>query len=76
MGDDSITGMVDSMLEATRPHTPPRREDEEDADLLPPSPSPAKPYHHILPEQPVSSASIDSPREYITLLPTSTQYSY
>ncbi|KAI0827839.1 hypothetical protein BC628DRAFT_1409423 [Trametes gibbosa] len=40
--DDSITGMVDSMLEDTRPHTPPRPEDEEDAALLPPSPSPAK----------------------------------
>ena len=41
--DDSITGMVDSMLEAARPHTPPRPEDEEDVQLLPPSPSPAKP---------------------------------
>ena len=40
--DDSITGMVDSMLEATRPHTPPNPEEEEDAGLLPPSPSPAK----------------------------------
>ncbi|KAI0752981.1 hypothetical protein C8Q80DRAFT_1267434 [Daedaleopsis nitida] len=74
VGDDSITGMVDSMLEATRPHTPPRREDEEDADLLPPSPSPAKPHHHAVPEQPLSSASIDSPREYILLLPIPTQY--
>ncbi|TBU23853.1 hypothetical protein BD311DRAFT_703183 [Dichomitus squalens] len=41
-GDDSITGLVDSILQAARPHTPPRSEDEEDVELLPPSPSPAK----------------------------------
>ncbi|KAI0349954.1 hypothetical protein OH77DRAFT_1464614 [Trametes cingulata] len=40
--DDSITGMVDSMLEETRPETPPKHEEEEDVELLPPSPSPAK----------------------------------
>ncbi|KAI0665699.1 hypothetical protein C8Q78DRAFT_1157498 [Trametes maxima] len=40
--EDSITGMVDSMLQDTRPQTPPKPEDEEDAALLPPSPSPAK----------------------------------
>ncbi|KAI0759966.1 hypothetical protein BD413DRAFT_594445 [Trametes elegans] len=40
--EDSITGMVDSMLQDNRPHTPPKAEDEEDAQQLPPSPSPAK----------------------------------
>ncbi|KAI0325319.1 hypothetical protein GY45DRAFT_1261096 [Cubamyces sp. BRFM 1775] len=42
IGEDSITGMVESMLEDARPHTPPMPEDEEDAQQLPPSPSPAK----------------------------------
>ena len=28
VGDDSITGMVESMLEAARPHTPPNADDE------------------------------------------------
>ncbi|KAI0629085.1 hypothetical protein C8Q77DRAFT_1144912 [Trametes polyzona] len=50
--EDSITGMVESMLEDNRPHTPPRAEDEKDAEQLPPSPSPAKrrpvpPMHDI-----------------------------
>ncbi|KAI8974021.1 hypothetical protein BD414DRAFT_498895 [Trametes punicea] len=42
IAEDSITGMVESMLEDARPHTPPRHEDEADAEQLPPSPSPAK----------------------------------
>ncbi|KAL1937208.1 hypothetical protein VTO73DRAFT_14461 [Trametes versicolor] len=40
--DDSIVSKVDSMIHETQPHTPPRPEDEQDAALLPPSPSPAK----------------------------------
>ncbi|EIW54561.1 uncharacterized protein TRAVEDRAFT_173778 [Trametes versicolor FP-101664 SS1] len=40
--DDSIVGKIDSMIHETQPHTPPRPEDEQDAALLPPSPSPAK----------------------------------
>ena len=63
VGNDSLTGMVESMLEATRPHTPPRREDEEDAELLPPSPSPAKPHPQSSPEQPLEGSSFNSPRE-------------
>ncbi|KAH9846776.1 hypothetical protein C2E23DRAFT_788645 [Lenzites betulinus] len=57
--DDSITGMVDSMLEDTRPHTPPRPEDEEDAALLPPSPSPAKRRPSPEPERDELSGSAD-----------------
>ncbi|KAI0364141.1 hypothetical protein BV20DRAFT_1116518 [Pilatotrama ljubarskyi] len=41
--DDSITGLVDSMLEDACPHTPPKHvEEEDDVELLPPSPSPVK----------------------------------
>lgn len=43
--DDSIVGKIDSMIHETQPHTPPRPEDEQDAALLPPSPSPAKTRH-------------------------------
>ncbi|RPD53327.1 hypothetical protein L226DRAFT_540672 [Lentinus tigrinus ALCF2SS1-7] len=67
IGNDSLTGMVDSMLQAALPHTPPRHEDEEDADLLPPSPSPAKPpgqsppQHRSSPEPVYEGSSIGSP---------------
>lgn len=64
VGNDSITGWVDSMLEDTRPHTPPGPEDEEDADLLPPSPSPAKPHSHSPPYHHQSSSPSTS-CEYI-----------
>ncbi|RDX39629.1 hypothetical protein OH76DRAFT_662268, partial [Lentinus brumalis] len=65
IANDSITGMVESMLQAALPHTPPAHEDQEDADLLPPSPShPApsrksppqrSPSPDLVPEGPVHS---------------------
>ena len=70
IGNDSLAGMVESMLQANLPHTPPRHEDEEDADLLPPSPSPAKPLRQSPPQERLSSefvhegSSSGSPRKF------------
>ena len=70
--DDSITGMVDSMLEAARPHTPPRPEDEDDVQLLPPSPSPAKPPRPPRQASPAilrEGSSTHSLRKFISFVP-------
>ena len=64
--EDSLTGMVDSMLEDTRPHTPPNPDEEEDAALLPPSPSPAQPLLGPS-EEPQQTPSSTAPGESLPI---------
>ena len=66
VGEDSLTGMVDSMLEDTRPHTPPNPDEEEDAALLPPSPSPAQPLLGPS-EEPQQTPSSTAPGESLPI---------
>ncbi|RDX41409.1 hypothetical protein OH76DRAFT_1489500 [Lentinus brumalis] len=66
IANDSITGMVESMLQAALPHTPPAHEDEQDADLLPPSPSRPAPSRKSPPQrspspEPVREGPVHSP---------------
>ncbi|KAH9942234.1 uncharacterized protein BXZ73DRAFT_87885 [Epithele typhae] len=60
LNEDSITGMVNSMLQAAGAQTPPHQEDEEDTELLPPSPSPAK-IAAPLPQRPQAPIQDEEP---------------